>query len=128
MPNLGGAGCLVQVAEPEEETVAEKARKAALAVAEREGVPYRHCKLGVLGESAVGKTSLINSLTGKPFQAYLESTVGASSQMCELGTQQVGSHSPILRSVPHECLIHECLRCVSVVPHVLSHQCLISVP
>ena len=114
---------MVQVAEPEEETVAEKARKAALAVAQREGVPYRHCKLGVLGESAVGKTSLINSLTGKPFQAYLESTVGASSQMCELGTQQVGSHSPILRSVPNECLIHECLRYVSFTVSPMYHQC-----
>ena len=48
------------------------------------GLPWKHCRLMVLGSGGVGKSSCINSLCGKPFQKDHESTIGADIQTLQL--------------------------------------------
>ena len=49
-----------------------------------DGVPWPHARVMVRGEARSGKTSTINAMAGRTFEAQCPSTVGASSEQLEL--------------------------------------------
>ena len=52
------------------------------------GLPWKHCRLVLVGQGGVGKTSVINALSGKPFDAHSASTIGAETQTLQLDRKE----------------------------------------
>eukprot|EP00039_Didymoeca_costata_P009242 m.122015 g.122015 ORF g.122015 m.122015 type:complete len:1696 (+) comp14414_c0_seq8:1305-6392(+) len=58
------------------------------------GQKWLRCRLMVVGEGRAGKTTLVDSLRGRKFQAYQKSTIGVNTDVCQVDVRRLQNWKP----------------------------------